>query len=82
MIARATWHLLRIGHRRLTVGANVNVILEEIIDEEAADRVRAMVHELERRAHKLDNGSAVEADECHRSPERRHEAGKCAHALG
>jgi hypothetical protein len=39
--------------------ARLRLILEEIIDEEAADRVRAMVHELERRAHKLDDGSAA-----------------------
>ena len=40
--------------------ARLRLILEEISDEEAADRVRAMIHELARRAHKLDNGSAAE----------------------
>jgi hypothetical protein len=40
--------------------ARLRLILEEIIDEDAAERVRAMIHELAQRTHKLDNGSGAE----------------------
>jgi hypothetical protein len=39
--------------------ARLRVALEEITDDGARDAVLEMIAELERRAHELDNGSAV-----------------------